>query len=426
MKPSSKLIKTLVKEGYTQAVSQTCGCSGHSRPGMKGQLVQIAGYSVQELKNLPDDSVANAFGCGNPTAAAGVMPGQTVVDIGSGAGIDCLLAAEKTGKGGRVIGIDMTPVMVEKATANAKRAGAENVEFRLGDAEQMPVDSATADWIISNCVINLAPDKDKVFKEIFRVLKPDGRVSISDIVLGADLPEAVAHDFQALVGCIAGAIKESEYVEKMYAAGLRDIFIVDRLIYNRSQIGSLMSEEGCCGSGISPEVRSVLPLLEGKIWSARIIARKPDTPGTDFELLRIRKAEPPDILFIKALLAESALPVEDIDPHLKHFYVALSGAHIAGVAGAEVYLPYALMRSVAVRPAFRKHGIARRLIESVLTRLKHDGVSEVFLLTKDAALYFSNMGFKIISRKDVPENIKNCSQFSECCCNGATVMTCRL
>jgi len=184
-----------------------------------------------------------------------------VLDIGSGAGIDCLIAAEKVGAEGKVIGLDMTPAMLERARANAREAGADNVEFRKGEADDMPVENDSVDWVISNCVINLAPDKGKVFGEVARILKPGGRVSISDIVLGDDLPEEVVKSVDALVGCVAGAIKEADYLEEMRMAGLVDVEVTERMVYGAKEIEGLLGEccvpaseeeeeeAGCCGSG---------------------------------------------------------------------------------------------------------------------------------------------------------------------------------
>ena len=288
MNESELEIKEIVKKSYTEAVTKpNSGCcgSGNAKESMKGSLVKLAGYSAEELKNLPSDSVENAFGCGNPLAFAGVKEGEVVVDIGSGAGIDCLLAAKKVGADGRVIGIDMTPIMIEKARENARKAGISNVEFRLGDADRMPVENNSADWIISNCVINLAPDKDKVFSEIARVLKPGGQVSITDIVTRGDLPQPIRENVEALVGCLAGALDETVYLEKMRKAGLVDVAVVNRIVYSGEQLLSLVGVEGSeaagtgssCGCG-TMDLNIFKPYqneLNGKIWSTKITARKP-------------------------------------------------------------------------------------------------------------------------------------------------------
>jgi ubiquinone/menaquinone biosynthesis C-methylase UbiE len=167
------------------------------------------------------------LGCGNPTALASLKAGETVLDLGSGAGFDCFLAANKVGKTGRVIGVDMTPEMLDKARKNTREGGYANVEFRLGEIENLPVADTSVDIIISNCVINLAPDKKRVFNEAFRVLKPGGRLMVSDIVLMKPLPDAVQKSVEAYVGCIAGASLKNDYLDAIKAAGFRDVKVVD-------------------------------------------------------------------------------------------------------------------------------------------------------------------------------------------------------
>ncbi|MFN0148733.1 MAG: arsenite methyltransferase [Dehalococcoidia bacterium] len=184
------------------------------------QIVQIAKlYARESIADLPSTVTDVAFGCGNPTAIAALQPGETVLDLGSGGGIDCFLAAKMVGETGRVFGVDMTPEMVALARKNAGKVGATNVEFRLGEIEHLPIDANTVDVIISNCVINLSPDKDQVFREAFRALKPGGRLQVSDVVWTKPVPQEVKDDLEKWAGCIAGALLESEYLEKIGAAG---------------------------------------------------------------------------------------------------------------------------------------------------------------------------------------------------------------
>jgi SAM-dependent methyltransferase len=168
---------------------------------------------------LPDDIVNTSLGCGTPLEIAKVQPGETVLDLGSGGGLDCFYAAKRVGASGRVIGVDMTPDMLTLARANAQKVGATNVEFRQGELENLPVDDNSVDVIISNCVVNLAPDKDRVFREAFRVLKPGGRVAISDMVTRVPMPEIMRANMTSWAACVSGAIKEQEYIAKMRAAG---------------------------------------------------------------------------------------------------------------------------------------------------------------------------------------------------------------
>jgi SAM-dependent methyltransferase len=185
-------------------------------------------YSAQELANLPDSVTDASLGCGNPTAIAELKPGEVVLDLGSGGGIDCFLAAKQVGPEGRVIGLDMTTDMIKLARRNAKKIGATNVEFRYGEMEDIPLPDASVDAIISNCVINLSPDKDAVFGEAYRVLRPGGWMMISDIMVDGELPQAIRSRLDAWAGCIAGALDEAVYLDKIRAAGFEQVEIVSR------------------------------------------------------------------------------------------------------------------------------------------------------------------------------------------------------
>jgi SAM-dependent methyltransferase len=198
----------------------------------------------ENLDNLPGEVANFSLGCGNPLALAELKEGEVVLDLGSGGGLDCLLAAKKVGASGRVIGLDMTPEMIQLAQENAKKMGVTNVEFRLGEMESMPLKDNSVDVIISNCVINLSPDKDAVFKEAYRVLKSGGRLSISDIVLLGELPQEVKTSLEEWAGCIAGALQDKVYLDKIKAAGFVRV-TADRSIlplYVEGQSGSDMSQ----------------------------------------------------------------------------------------------------------------------------------------------------------------------------------------
>ncbi|MDY0061687.1 MAG: arsenite methyltransferase [Myxococcota bacterium] len=272
-----------VSRDYARAVKRATGsgcCCG--KPAPKGVVAKLAGYSDEEVASLPPEAVVNSFGCGNPLAFSEVGPGEVVLDLGSGAGIDLLLAAKKVGRSGRVIGVDMTAEMLAQAQENVRAAGVDNVELRQGLIEDLPVADEAVDWVISNCVINLSPEKPKVFKEIARVLRPGGRMLVSDIV-AEDLPPEVADNPHLHSSCLAGAIPEQAYLQGLREAGLVDVRVVDRLVYDADQIrlfiGSELPEEGgCCGIP-SPELaalaRRVAPQLEGKVASVKVAARKP-------------------------------------------------------------------------------------------------------------------------------------------------------
>jgi len=226
-----KTIKEIVKQDYGKISKQgkSCCASATSCCGTTDRAQDISkriGYSEEELKAVPEGANLG-LGCGNPVALASLREGETVLDLGSGAGFDCFLAANIVGKTGRVIGVDMTSEMIEKAKENARNGNYKNVEFRLGEIEKLPVADNSADVIMSNCVINLSPDKGKVFKEAFRVLKPGGRLMISDIVLLRELPKVINESIEAYIGCLSGAMMKEEYLRKIGAADFQDIKVVD-------------------------------------------------------------------------------------------------------------------------------------------------------------------------------------------------------
>ena len=229
MPKSKDEIRKSVRDSYAKvarASNSCCGptksCCGTSAPETVSRTI---GYSAEDLAALPEGADLG-LGCGNPVALASLRPGETVLDLGSGAGIDCFLAAQKIGPAGRVIGVDMTPEMIEKARQNAGKAGTANVEFRLGEIEHLPVSDNSVDAVISNCVINLSPDKPQVFRDTFRVLKPGGRLMVSDIVLAAPLPPALLESVAGYVGCISGASLKADYLAMISAAGFFDVAVV--------------------------------------------------------------------------------------------------------------------------------------------------------------------------------------------------------
>ena len=250
-------VKEHVKKRYGQIAKTECSscssscCSTSSCGPPPQNLAWKIGYSPNDIESVPEDSILG-LGCGNPVALANLKEGETVLDLGSGAGIDVFLAAQKVGPNGKVIGVDMTQEMVKRAKAAATKHGYKNVEFRLGEIEDIPLEDETADVIISNCVINLAPDKLKVFKEAYRVLKPGGRLMVSDLVTEGELPDAIKKSFDAWAECIAGALEKSDYISKIEKAGFKNVKIVSQKPYTID---------------ISPELR-------GKITSIQVDANK--------------------------------------------------------------------------------------------------------------------------------------------------------
>jgi SAM-dependent methyltransferase len=231
-------IKKQVRDRYAQAANTKTSCCrpaapscGCGRPELTQETAsQMVGYSPEELAAIPEDANLG-LGCGNPAALAGLKAGETVLDLGSGAGIDCFLAAARVGPAGKVIGVDMTPEMLDRARENARKSGAANVEFRLGEIESLPAADNSIDVIISNCVINLSTDKPRVFREAFRVLRPGGRMMVSDLALRKPLPEAIRKSVEAYVACIAGALIKDDYLGAIRAAGFADVSVVSEKVF---------------------------------------------------------------------------------------------------------------------------------------------------------------------------------------------------
>ena len=271
---TEKEIKQAVGERYAQAARKaankaqaSCCGSGESEVAdpISGQL-----YSPEDLKEIPTEAALASLGCGNPVALAELHSGEVVLDLGSGGGIDVLLSARRVGPTGKAYGLDMTDEMLELARQNQAKAGIENVEFLKGEMEDMPLPENSVDVIISNCVVNLSPNKDKVFAEAIRVLKPGGRIAISDIVVRGDIPEDVRRSVEMWAGCIAGALREEEYLGKLKTAGFQDIDVEVTRTWKLEDIEGTEAWEPL--QGLSPEARK--EAVDGFV-SAFIRARKP-------------------------------------------------------------------------------------------------------------------------------------------------------
>jgi len=281
-------IRKSVSEAYAKAISAaTPSCCKTARsccgPDMsaKSSVAKLIRYSDADIQSQPA-AAASSFGCGNPLAFSGVRDGDTVLDLGSGAGFDLLLASDKVGSKGKVIGVDMTDEMIAHARKNIKAAGVTNIEVRKGLIEDLPVESSSVDWVISNCVINLSPEKSKVFKEIHRVLKPGGRMSVSDIV-AEELPDEFLANKELYNSCIAGAISEEEYLAGLAEAGLSEIQVQERLFFEASQIKAAFDEKetglaqffhGLAEPERQEAIDRLISKTAGKVWSAKFTAQK--------------------------------------------------------------------------------------------------------------------------------------------------------
>jgi SAM-dependent methyltransferase len=267
---SASHVQDAVREKYGE-IARSVGKSGCCGPASCGCGDPITSnlYSDAETGDLPGDAVAVSLGCGNPTALIDLQPGQTVLDLGSGGGIDVLLSARRVGPGGKVYGVDMTDEMLALARENARKAGATNVEFLKGTIEAIPLPDRSVDVIISNCVINLSVDKDAVLREAFRVLKPGGRFAVSDVVIRGELPADVRRSLELWVGCVAGALRDEDYLSKLQAAGFIDAAVEPWRVYQVDDARAFLAEAGI-------DVERIAPEIEGKVASAFIRARKPE------------------------------------------------------------------------------------------------------------------------------------------------------
>jgi arsenite methyltransferase len=271
MAMASAQVQDAVREKYAE-IARSVGKTGCCGPAARGCGDPITSnlYSPAETAGLPSDAVAVSLGCGNPTALIALEQGQTVLDLGSGGGIDVLLSAKRVGPTGKVYGLDMTDEMLALARENQRRAGATNVEFLKGTIEAIPLPDNSVDVIISNCVINLSSDKDAVLREAFRVLKAGGRFAVSDVVVRGDVPVEVRRRMELWVGCIAGALEEAEYVAKLKAAGFQDVEVEPWRVYKLEDARAFLAESGV-------DVDRVAPQVEGRFASAFVRARKAES-----------------------------------------------------------------------------------------------------------------------------------------------------
>lgn len=267
-------VKEIVKEKYGQAAlrvttgDSSCCCGASASCGTDVDPITSDLYDEAQKSGLPAEAVLASLGCGNPTALAALEPGEVVLDLGSGGGIDVLLSARRVGPTGKAYGLDMTEEMLALARANQKKSGVENVEFLKGEIENIPLPDNSVDVIISNCVINLSADKDRVLLEAFRVLKPGGRFAVSDVVVKGDVPQEVRNHMLLWVGCIAGALKDTDYEQKLRDAGFTAVDLEPTRVYDIEDARAFLTGQGL-------DVDTLAPQVEGKFMSAFVRARKP-------------------------------------------------------------------------------------------------------------------------------------------------------
>ena len=408
---TEKEIKEMVKEKYGAIAQQSkeqnqssccgsgCGCSNVEFSIMADDYAKLPGY-------VPDADLA--LGCGLPTEFARIKPGDTVVDLGSGAGNDCFVARSVVGESGRVIGIDMTEAMITKAKSNADKFGFRNVEFRLGDIDTMPLEDNTADVVVSNCVMNLVPNKQKAFSETYRIIKKGGHFSISDIVLQGELPDDLRKEAALYAGCISGAVQKEEYLQIIKDAG----FVNTKI--QKERMIEIPNE-------ILAKFLSVDQLKEYKnshvgVLSITVYAEKPLN-------LTYRNATEDDAAAIRSLLESQRLPTETVGTTKTDFYLAVENNAIVGVAGFEYYGEDVLLRSVAVPASLQKNHIGSEFVEWMISLAKQKGLKRIVLLTETASKFFAKKGFRIVERSFIVNDaMKQSSQFSGGCCSTAVCM----
>lgn len=405
-------LRRAVREKYAAFITRqtgcgTAGCCSADAAGRVTQAVTGGLYSADETAGLPRDAVAASLGCGNPTALAELHDGETVLDLGSGAGLDVLLSARRVGSHGKAYGLDMTEEMLAAARANQARAGVDNVEFLQGYIEDIPLPDNAVDVVISNCVINLSGDKDRVLREAFRVLRPGGRLAVSDIIVVRPLPRHVQDSLAAWAGCIAGALTEAQYRAKLEAAGFTGIAVEVTRVYDFSP----QDIAAWCPDLSAAEQAA----LQGAVVSAFIRAKKPAqilTPGRDY-LLQLAAAD--DFTAIATLLTAAGLPVSGVTADQGDFFVARQHGRVVGVIGVMRHGDAALLRSLAVQNDRRKAGIGGALLAWALEQAQAGGARAAYLLTTTAEGFFRRHGFTDVPRQAIPASLLADSTLADIC-----------
>lgn len=408
-------VRTLVRDHYAERVRNQQSCCGSTAIELTTEGDWGAThYSQDELAQAPDEAVNLSYGCGNPTALAALRPGEIVLDLGSGGGLDCFLAARKVGDQGYVYGVDMTDEMLALANRNKAKTGLTNVEFRKGTIEALPLPDESVDTIISNCVINLSPDKAQTLAEAFRVLRPGGRLAISDVVIDGtldDLPVSEAQLRTALswAGCIAGALTKAQFTTYLQTVGFEAVSVE---ITQRHSLTTLGISNATAAELLPPALAEA---VAQRFTSSMIYARKPAP-------IRIDAATPADRPAVEALLHKCALPLDGLADHFATALVARSGDHVVGNVALEVYGDAALLRSVAVYPSLRGSGLGHQLTQAAFALARRHGVHDLYLLTTTADDFFPRFGFQPIARSQVPATVQQSVEFQSACPESALVM----
>jgi N-acetylglutamate synthase-like GNAT family acetyltransferase/2-polyprenyl-3-methyl-5-hydroxy-6-metoxy-1,4-benzoquinol methylase len=412
-------ITSVVREKYGEAARRVlsgegipadcCGktgcCSGAAAPSCDPITSNL--YATGQTDELPSAAVLASLGCGNPTALAELHPGEVVLDLGSGGGIDVLLSARRVGPTGKAYGLDMTDEMLALAKQNAEEAGVTNVEFLRGRIEQIPLPGNSVDVIISNCVINLSGDKRAVLAEAFRVLKPGGRFAVSDVIVRGEAPAEVRKSMELWIGCVAGALEEQEFLVLLREVGFENPSIEPTRIYQAEDAAAFLA-----GSGL--DVDKLAREIDGRFMSGFVRATKP--------VAAIRHAVGGDLPGVEQLLVTSHLPTDGVAEALDGFLVAEHAGKVVGVVGVEECGEYGLLRSTAVSPEWRRRGLGRQLVQRAIAEAESKGVRALYLLTTTAEQYFPGFGFSTTSRESVPDAVRRTGEFTSACPASATVM----
>lgn len=399
-------IKKIVKEKYGDIAQTRESSSSCCDETASFVTVMSDNYSGQEGYQPEADL---GLGCGIPTAFANLREGMTVLDLGSGAGNDVFIAAKIVGPAGKVIGIDMTEQMIGRAETNKKKSGIEHVEFRLGEIEALPVESHSIDVVISNCVLNLVPDKRKAFSEIYRVLKPGGYFTVSDIVVEGTLPSSLRKLAEAWAGCVAGALEKKDYLTVASQVGFTSITIEKE-------------------KTIPIPVHTVKPILKSlslpdeidqvQIKSITVTAVTPTHPSNDI----VRRATVHDLEVIRNLLSRNELPDIELEKYISCFIIIERDGVARACGGLEIHDTAGLIRSVAVAAEHHHEGLGTKIYEALEIDAKMFFLNALYLFTNTAAGFFTKLGYEQINRGQIPQALHESGEFKHDCCEHAVVM----